>query len=365
MFILQLVLVWQVQVMVWQFDLGQLFVGWDGVFDVEFVSSGVQQKQGLDVMLDLCCFDGMLWYCLVCGCGWLYLLLVQVFDGIFDFVFGGSIVYFMVQLGVSNDVEFILVIVLLVDWLFDVGGCLDGYLVICGKVFRFSVNGIVYGQCLVWQQQKLDMLQLIVGIFDISVFSGKFDLDVCGLLVFDGLVFDCLYLFVEGSQVIYWFILQVDGCQLLIDFVFDGLLKNGVWSGMLGWFDFVLQGLLCWCLQQLVVLSYCDGVVSIGELCFIVGDLLLCVFVRQDKVGNFDVNYWLCVLLLVLIFNVVGMVDLLLCVDGSIEGDGQLCCSVSGVFIGYVVICLDIGIIIYIDCVDWLLLVYCYFVLQV
>ena len=361
---LQPALAWKAQATARQFDPGQLFAHWDGALDAELSSSGAQQKQGLDATLDLRRLDGTLRHRPVRGRGRLHLSPAQVLDGTLDLASGGSTVHLAAQPGASNDAELTLGIASLADWLPDAGGRLDGHLAIRGKAPGLSVNGIVRGQRLAWQQQKLDTLRLIVGIPDISAPSGKLDLDARGLLASDGLAFDRLHLLAEGSQATHRLTLQADGRQLSADLALDGSLKNSAWNGTLGRLDLAPQGLPRWRLQQPVTLGYRDGAASVGELCLTAGDPLLCASGRQDKAGNLDADYRLRALPLALILNAAGMADLPLRADGSIEGEGQLRRSAGGALTGHAAIRSDTGTITYTDRADRPLLAYRHLALQ-
>ncbi|OOG36034.1 pathogenicity protein [Rhodanobacter sp. C06] len=325
---------WQLDAKASRFDPGQLIAGWNGALDFALASAGKLTKAGPDATLDLSQLGGRLRDRAIGGEAKLHLSPDKVIAGRLRLVSGGSMVQLDAKPGRSNDAELKLAIASLGDWLPDAGGRLDGQFAIRGLLPKLSVNGHLNGSALSWQQQRVDTLQLVAGLPDLSRLAGKLELTAGGAHL-GGLVFQRIHLLAEGSQGDHRLELDARGSQLSGMLALHGALKNEAWSGTLSTLNLEPQGLPGWRLQQPSQLAWRDGAFSLGELCLTAGDPLLCTSARQDKAGNLDASYRLRALPLALLLNAAGEADLPLRVDGNLQGDGQLRRSAAGVLSGH------------------------------
>ena len=317
---LQPALGWQLDVTARRFDPGQLFAGWNGALDFALASTGTLAKTGPDATLELRRLAGRLRDRSVGGEAKLHLSPNRVIDGQLKLSSGGSTVQLDARPGQSNDTNLKLAIASLGDWLPDAGGRLDGRFAIRGLWPKLSVNGHLDGSALAWQQQRVDTLQLVAGIPDISHPAGKLELTAAASHI-GGLLFQRIHLLAEGSQGDHRLALEARGSQVSGALALHGALKNGAWNGTLSTLDLEPQGLPGWRLQQASALAWRDGAFSLSELCLTAGDPLLCVNARQDKAGNLDAGYRLRGLPLALLLNAAGESGLPLRVDGSLHGE--------------------------------------------
>ncbi|GAB3782503.1 translocation/assembly module TamB domain-containing protein [Dyella agri] len=354
---LQPTLAWQLDVKASRFDPGQLLAGWNGALDFAFASQGTLAKTGPDAMLELRQLAGRLRERNVGGHGKLHLSPGKVIDGQLRLASGGSTVQIDARPGRSNDADIKLAIASLGDWLPDASGHLDGQFTVRGLLPKLAVNGHLRGNTLAWQQQRVDTLQLVAGLPDISHPAGKLELTAGGAHL-GGLMFPRIHLLAEGSQGDHRLELEARGAQLSGALALHGALKNDAWSGTLSTLNLEPQGLPGWRLQHASQLAWRDGAFSLSELCLSAGDPLLCASAKQDKAGNLDASYRLRALPLALLLNAAGESDLPLRVDGSLQGDGQLRRSASGTLSGNASIGSSHGSITYTEHADAPLLSY-------
>ncbi|OZB59782.1 MAG: pathogenicity protein [Lysobacterales bacterium 14-68-21] len=360
---LQPALGWQLDVQAKAFDPAELLAGWPGSIDAELHTRGRRQAQGWDASLALQRLSGTLRQRALRGKGDLHLSPAGVLDGALDLASGNSRLHAEGKPGAQNDAELRLAVASLADWLPDTGGRLQGHLTIRGLAPRLSVNGTLQGDRLGWRQDRLDHLQLVVGLPDLSRLAGKLDARGQGLLA-GGLAFDRLHLLAEGSEATHRLALDAAGRQLSGRLALDGSLRNGAWTGTLSTLDLAPEGLPRWRLQQATALAYRDGGWRVGELCLSAGDPLLCASASQDAAGTLDASYRLHALPLALILNAAGLSDLPMRADGTLEGDGQLKRKTDGTLAGHASIRSAGGSITYTDHGDQPLLAYRDFDLQ-
>lgn len=355
--ILRPTLTWQVEATADKLDPGQLFAGWKGSLDFDIASSGSLPKDGPDATLEIRQLAGKLRERAIGGHGKLHLSPGEVVDGQLDLASGGSTVKLVARPGSSNDADLQLAIASLGDWLPNAGGRLDGHFNIRGRQPKLSINGQLHGQSLAWQQQKVDTLQLIVGIPDISHPAGKLDLQTRGVYL-QGLLFQQLDLLAEGSQGDHRLDVHARGSQLSGSLALHGALKGSTWNGTLSTLNLEPQGMPGWRLLQPAQLGYDDGAMSLSELCLSAGDPQLCVAAKQDNPGNLDASYRLQALPLALLLNASGNADLPMRADGVIEGSGKIRRSAAGALSGNASIGSERGSISYTDHADEPLLRY-------
>ena len=360
---LQPALGWQLDASARRFDPGQLIAGWSGALDFTLASQGKLTKAGPDATLELSQLAGRLRERAVSGNAKLHLSPGQVVDGQLRLASGDSTVQLDARPGRSNDADVKLAIASLGDWLPGAGGRLDGQFNVRGLLPRLAVNGHLRGNALAWKQQRVDALQLVAGIPDISHPAGKLELTASGAHL-GGLVFQHTHLLAEGSQGDHRLELDTRGSQLSGTLALHGALKNGSWSGTLGTLDLEPQGMPNWRLQHPSQLAWRDGAFSLSELCLTAGDPLLCASAKQDKAGNLDASYRLHGLPLALLLNAAGEAGLPLRVDGSLHGNGQLHRSASDVLSGKASIGSDRGSVTWVEHADAPLLSYDSFALN-
>jgi translocation and assembly module TamB len=348
---------WQAEASANRFDPGQLFAGWNGALDFDIASHGTLPKDGPDATLEIRKLAGKLRDRAVGGNGKLHLSSNEVIDGQLNLASGGSTVKLDAKPGAENNADLQLAIASLGDWLPNSSGRLDGHFTIRGKQPKLSVNGQLHGQSLAWQQHKMDALQLIVGLPDISRIAGKLDLQTSNVYL-QGLVFQHINLLAEGSQGDHRLTVNARGTQLSGQLALHGTLKGSTWSGTLATLDLEPQGMPGWRLQKPSQLSYNDGATSLSELCLSAGDPQLCVTAKQDKLGNLDASYRLHALPLALLLNAAGDADLPMRADGMLEGNGKIRRSAVGALSGNASISSAQGSITYTDRADAPLLRY-------
>ena len=345
---LQPALAWQAEASADQFDPGQLFAGWTGALDFDIASHGSLPKNGPDATLEIHKLGGKLRDRVVSGSGKLHLSPREVLDGQLELASGASTVKLVARPGAGNDAELQLAIASLGDWLPNAGGRLDGHFRIRGLAPKLSINGQLHGTTLSWQQQKVDTLQLIVGIPDISHPAGKLDLQTTNVYL-QGLLFQQIHLLAEGSQGDHRLRVDARGSQVSGELELHGALKGSSWTGTLSTLNLEPQGMPRWRLQQPTQLGFHDGAMSLSELCVSAGDPLLCVSAKQDQRGNLDASYRLQALPLALLLNAAGDADLPLRADGDIEGSGKIRRSAAGALSGHASISSAQGTITYTD----------------
>jgi len=345
---LQPTLAWQAQINADRFDPGQLFAGWNGALDFDLASHGSLPDNGPDATLEIRKLGGKLRQRVVIGHGKLHLSPNQVVDGNLDLASGGSTIRLDAKPGASNDAQLKLAIASLSDWLPDASGRLDGHFAIRGKSPKIAINGQLHGHALSWQQQKVDTLQLILGVPDISRPAGKLDVQATGAWL-QGLAFQQIHLLAEGSQANHRLTLDARGTQLSTRLALHGSRKDANWDGTLETLDLAPQGMPEWRLQQAASLRYRNGAASLSELCLTAGDPHLCVAASRDKGGNLDASYRLHALPLALLLSASGNADLPLRADGTLEGEGKIRRSAAGALTGTAGISSTRGSITYTD----------------
>ena len=354
---LQPALGWQLDASATRFDPGQLLAGWNGALDFALDSKGTMTKDGPDATLELRQLAGRLRERTVGGSARLHLSPGKVIDGQLRLTSGGSTVQVDARPGRVNDADVRLAIASLGDWLPGAGGRLDGQFNLRGLLPALAINGHLRGNALAWKQERVDSLQLIAGVPDISHPAGKLELTTGGAHL-DGLVFQRIHLLAEGSQGNHRLELDMRGSQLSGALGLRGALRDGNWSGTLGTLNLEPQGLPGWRLQHPSQLAWRDGAFTLGELCLTAGDPLLCASARRDKAGNLDANYRLRALPLALLLNAAGEANLPMRADGSLQGEGKARLSAAGVLSGTTSISSSHGSITYTEHPDAPLLSY-------
>ena len=354
---LQPALAWQAEASAHRFDPGQLFAGWNGALDADIASSGTLPKEGPDVTLEIRQLAGRLRERAISGNGKLHLSPNEVLDGHLELASGGSTVKLAARPGAQNDADLDLVVASLGDWLPNASGRLDGHFTLRGMQPRLSINGRLQGRALAWQQQRVDTVQLIVGLPDISRLAGKLDLQAANANL-QGLVFQHLGVLAEGSEGDHRLDVDARGTQLSGKLLLHGALRGPAWSGTLATLDLEPQGMPAWRLQRPSQLSYRDGAMSLSELCLSAGDPQLCATAKQDKPGNLDASYQLRALPLALLLNAAGEAGLPIRADGMLDGSGKIHRSAAGALSGNASISSARGSITYTDRADAPLLRY-------
>lgn len=359
---LQPTLAWQVEASANRLDPSQLFAGWNGALDFDISSAGTLSRAGPDATLEIRKFGGKLRERIVSGAGKLHLSPNAVVDGQLHLASAGSTVQFAAKRtdsghGTSNDIDLNLAIGSLGDWLPNASGRLNGEFRVRGNYPKLSVNGQLQGQSIAYQQQRVDSLQLIAGIPDISNLGGKLVVEASGVNA-SGFVFQHITLHGEGSSAQHRLILNLRGTQLSATLALNGAQKGSNWHGTLSTLTLEPQGMPGWRLQQPSQLSYNAGAMSLSELCLTAGDPQLCVAAKQDKAGNLDASYRLHALPLALLMNAAGDADLPLRADGTLQGSGKLHRSAAGALSGIASITSAHGSVTYIDRADAPLLRY-------
>ena len=330
---LQPVFGWQLDATAKRLDPGQLLANWSGALNFDITSHGTLPAQGPDASLEIRRLDGQWRQRAVHGSGRLHLSSQQVLDGKLEVSSGDSRISLVAQPGSSNNAEVQLAIATLGDWLPDASGHLTGHFNLRGKASALAVNGTLNGSALTYKQQKIDQLQLIVGLPDISHPSGKIDLKTAGLVLADRR-FSSIKLHAEGSQDSHQLSLDAVGDELSAALALSGSMKNDRWNGTLSRLDLNLQNMPGWHLQHSVPLSYAGGAMKLSELCLSAGDPQLCVAANQDKAGNFDASYRLHALPLPLLLAVAGSAELPLRADGTLQGEGKIHRTAAGALSG-------------------------------
>ncbi|MEP6897918.1 MAG: translocation/assembly module TamB domain-containing protein [Rhodanobacter sp.] len=353
---LQPTLSWQVEASANHLDPGQLFAGWNGALDFDMASSGTLPKGGPDATLEIRKFAGKLRDRAVSGDGKLRLSPNQVVNGKLRLASGGSTVTIDAKdtgngRGASNDVDLILAIASLGDWLPNAGGRMDGHFTIRGKQPKLSVNGQLQGHAVAYQQNKAETLQLIVGVPDLTHPAGKLELQTSGVTL-QGLAFQNIHLLAEGSQQDHRLSIDARGTQVSGELTLRGSLNGKAWNGTLSTLNLDPQGLPRWRLLQPTQLAYNDGTMNLSELCLSAGDPQLCVAAKQDKPGNLDASYRLQALPLALLLNASGNADLPMRADGTLEGSGKIRRTAAGALSGNAAITSVRGTVTYTDHAD-------------
>ena len=341
-------LAWQLDARAKRFDPGQLFTGWGGALDAELASHGALTPAGPDATLEIRQLGGTLRQRAVRGSGRLHLSPAGVLDGTLALASGGSTVRLQAAPGASNRIGLSLAITSLGDWLPQAGGRLDGHVRIGGRRPALSVNGTLQGHALAWHGQRLDSLQLIAGVPDISQPAGKLDVQASGVRL-DGLRFQRVHLLAEGSQRDHQLRIDARGSQLSGELALHGALRGADWHGTLATLNLDPRGLPRWRLQQPVALGYRSGAMQLSELCLAAGDPRLCVAAMRDRAGTLDASYRVRALPLALLLNAAGVADLPLRVDGSLEGSGKLHRTAAGALSGSAAIDSVRGSVTYVD----------------
>lgn len=339
---------WQLDARARRFDPGQLFTGWGGSLDAELASRGALTPAGTDATLAIRQLGGTLRQRAVRGSGRLHLSPAGVLDGTLALASGHSTVRLQAAAGASNRLDLSLAIASLGDWLPQAGGRLDGHFRIGGMRPALSVNGTLQGHALAWGAQRLDSLQVIAGVPDISHPAGKLDVQASGLRL-DGLRFQRIHLLAEGSQRNHQLRIDARGSQLSGELALHGALRGADWHGTLATLNLAPQGLPRWYLQQPAALDYRGGALQLSELCLSAGDPRLCVAAQRDRAGTLDASYRLHALPLALLLNAAGVADLPLRVDGSLDGRGKLHRTAAGALSGSATIDSARGSVTYVD----------------
>ncbi|MDQ6647491.1 MAG: pathogenicity protein, partial [Pseudomonadota bacterium] len=246
---LQPVFGWQIEAVANNFDPGQLLSNWNGALNFDIASEGQLPPQGPDATLEIRKLDGELRKRAVRGSGKLHVSSNEVVDGKLDLASGGSSISVDATPGNTNHATLKLAIASLGDWLPDAGGRVQGQFAIRGKLPKLSINGTLNGQALSYQQHKVDRLELIVGLPDISHLSGQLDLKTRGVTA-AGLMFRSMDLHAEGSETSHRLTLDARGDQLSATLRMDGSMKAGNWHGQLSTLKLAPQGMPAWRLQQ-------------------------------------------------------------------------------------------------------------------
>ena len=355
---LQPALAWQAQASASKFDPGQLFAGWPGALDFAIASTGTLPAAGPDVSLDIERLSGKLRARGVSGSGKLHLTPDTVLDGQLDLASGSSKIHVSARPGRSNNIDVTLATPALGDWLPNAGGRMDGQFNVDGKWPKLSVNGQLHGQTLSWQQQRVDKLQLVVGLPDISRIAGKLDLQTTGVHA-QGLTFQQLHMLAEGSERDHRLTVDARGTQVSGDLAVHGALRDNThWAGTLSTLRLEPQGLPPWRLLNPAQLNYSAGAMSVSELCLTAGEPQLCAAARRDKAGNLDATYRLRELPLALVLNATGQADLPVRADGTLSGSGKLRRNAAGALSADAAITSAAGSITYTDRADAPLLRY-------
>jgi len=355
--ILQPQLGWQFHAVTHQFDPGQLLFGWQGSMNADFSTKGILASSGPDVSLELRKLDGQWLHRTLRGDGMLHLSPNRVVNGTLNLTSGGSSVQIKAKPGESNNAEVTLAMASLSDFLPATQGRLDGHFDVRGKFPKLAVDATLQGQSVVWQSQKIEQLQLQASIPDVSAPGGKLDLVATGVNA-GGLAFRNVHLNGNGNAAQHHLSLTLQGQPLSADLALSGSLKGAAWSGTLSTLTLDVQGLPRWRLQQPSKLGWNIGVATLGELCLTAGEPLVCASGLRDKIGNINADYRLHAVPLALVMSTVATTDLPLRADGTLEGNGKLQRSSTGILNGNASITSPRGSVTYLDQPDQPLLTY-------
>lgn len=326
-------LAWQLDATASRFDPGALFAGWPGALDLEASSRGALAADGAHGTLDVKRLAGRLRGRPLAGSAHLELDRAGVLAGKLHLASGASTVQLDARPGRTNDADLQLSVASLGDWLPQSGGRLDGQFKLRGRWPGLAVNGQLSGHALQWQAQKLDGLQLVVGVPDLQRIAGKIELQVRGAAL-GGLDFTRLHLLAEGSERDHRVELDARGTPLSARLAIHGARRGDNWAGTLGTLDLDPAGLPPWHLRQASQLAWRNGVLDISELCLSAGTPSLCVDARGERSGRLRAGYRLHALPLALVLDAAGVAHPAFRLEGTLDGDGQWQRAASGAWSG-------------------------------
>ncbi|WP_449757859.1 translocation/assembly module TamB domain-containing protein [Dyella koreensis] len=354
---LQPALAWQLDATANKLDPGQLFAGWNGALDFDITTAGTLPKDQPDATVEIRKLAGRLRDRQVRGEGKLHLTPQQVIDGRLDLASGGSTVQITAKPGNTNDIDIMLAVASLGDWLPDAQGRLNGDFRLRGKQPKLALTGNLQGQGVVYAGQKIDSLRLVADVPDLSNPGGKLDLET-GHANLGGLTFQRIDLRGDGTAARHNLTLQAKGTELSTQLALNGALKGSAWNGTLSTLDLEPQGLPRWRLQQPAQLGYNDGAMNLSELCLTAGEPQLCLAAKQDKAGNLDANYRLRDLPLALLMTLASSSGLPMRAEGTLGGSGQIRRNAAGALSGTASITSPRGTVTYVEHPDRPLLAY-------
>lgn len=327
-------LAWQVDASATAFNPGAIFADWPGALDADLASRGTFAGNTVQGNLDITRLAGRLRGRPLAGNARLRLDQAGVLAGNLRLASGASTVQLDARPGRSNDADLKLAVASLGDWLPQAGGRLDGQFNLRGKWPGLAVNGHLDGHALHWQAQKLDQVQLIVGVPDTRRLAGKIALQTRGALL-GGLAFAQLNLLAEGSERDHRLELDARGTPLSARLALHGARRGDAWAGTLGTLDVDPAGLPPWRLRRASRLAWRSGTFDVGELCLTAGDPSLCVAVHGERNGRVRADYRLHALPLASVLDAAGVAHAALRVDGALDGDGQWQRAANGAWSGH------------------------------
>ncbi|TAL74753.1 MAG: pathogenicity protein [Rhodanobacter sp.] len=315
-------LAWQLNASASAFNPGAVFAHWPGALDVDLASRGTFAANAVQGSLDIARLGGRLRGRPLAGSAHLELGSTEVLSGNLRLASGASRVQLDAKPGRTNDADLKLAVASLGDWLPQASGRLDGQFNLRGRWPGLAVNGRLTGSALHWQAQKLDQLQLIVGVPDTRRLAGKIELQTRGAQL-AGLDFSQLHLRAEGSERDHQLELDARGTPLSARLALHGAQQGNTWAGALNTLNLEPTGMPPWHLRSTTRLAWRNGAFDLGKLCLTAGEPLLCVTGRGERNGRLRASYQLHALPLAALLDAAGVTHASLRVDGALDGDGQ------------------------------------------
>ena len=326
-------LAWQLDATASRFDPGALVAGWPGTLDMTLASRGTLAADGAQGTLDIERLAGRLRNRPLAGSAHLRLDRDGVLAGTLRLASGASTVQLDAKPGRVNDADLKLAVASLGDWLPQASGRLDGRFNLRGRWPSLAVNGRLTGQGLHWQEQKLDHLQLVVGVPDTRRIAGKIDLQARGTRL-GGLDFSQLRLLAEGSEGDHRLELDAHGTPLSARLALHGARRGDNWAGTLGTLDLEPAGMPPWRLRRPSRLTWRNDALDVTQLCLTAGTPELCVGAHGERSGRLRASYRLHALPLALVLDATGIVHPPFRLEGTLDGDGQWQRAANGTWSG-------------------------------
>jgi translocation and assembly module TamB len=342
---------WRLDARADHLDPGAFAKDWTGSIDFSLSTNGKMEKDGPAGSLKLDRLAGSLRQRPLSGNADLSLAPPLAINGTLNLASANSSIALRGKGGAQTDVNVVLAIASLGDWLPHAAGSLRGDITLQGAWPKLDVRGKIDGSKIALRDIHADTLALDIDVHDPDTPSGKLSVDA-KVFSAGGYVFDTLKLDAHGNQAAHALALDAHGAQLGITLALYGALTHSKagddWLGKLTVLTLAPGNQPSWALGKPASLKVANGDFSLDELCLSSGESGLCVSATQAAAGSAQAKFTLKHLPLATIARLASP-ETPLALDGDIDSSGNIARGADGALDGHATLTSATGSVAYPD----------------
>ncbi len=339
---------WKLTAQANHLDPGAFAADWPGALDFDLASDGTLTNRGPDATVKLERLGGTLRKRTIAGRADLRIRPGYVVDGNVDVSAGRSRIAVSGRGGDRTDATIKLTIASLDDWLPATQGHMDGEFRVQGSWPKLAVNGDAHARKFVHGDTRIDSIDLVARISDISSPQGS--LSVTATRLGSGAIrFDTLSIEGTGDRGAHTLAVSANGSPLNLKLALSGNTDDhGRWSGRLTTLDLAVKDAPALALERPAQLAWDGETFTASEICLAGSGPRVCASGRGGADRELDARYRIEHLPLALIARLAAA-DTPFKVDGVIGGSGEIQRNAAGALSGAATLASEAGRIAYPD----------------